>query len=95
MGTGATIAQLAQRLQFYVQRVVTDSTGLTVAYDFEIDFARPLPARSGNDTSTAPAPPDALPLATALSDQLGLRMDSARAQAEVLVIQSADRPEAN
>jgi uncharacterized protein (TIGR03435 family) len=94
-GAGATIAQLAQRLQFYVQRAVTDSSGLTVAYDFEVDFARPLPPRSSNGLSTTPASPDALPLATALAEQLGLRIDSARAQAEVLVIESADRPEAN
>jgi uncharacterized protein (TIGR03435 family) len=67
-----------------LNRPVLDKTGLTGSYDFTLDYTPsglPLPAPSGNDASDSG--PD---LATAVQQQLGLRLVAGRAQIDVVVI---------
>jgi uncharacterized protein (TIGR03435 family) len=86
-GVGATLDDLAQRLSAPAQRIVVDRTRLEGPFDFELEFTPDNNQTAGADTG--------LPLFTALQEQLGLRLESARGTVDVLVIQSAERPEEN
>jgi uncharacterized protein (TIGR03435 family) len=82
---GISLAQLAGRLDWVADRVIVDRTGLAGRYGFALRLASP----------TAP-PSDAPPvLVTALQEQLGLRLDAARAPVDTLVIDSIERPAEN
>ena len=84
-GTG-TLASIASELVVAGRRVV-DRTGLSGVYSIELRW-------SGDET--APAAADAPPgILTAASEQLGLRLRPTTAPIEVLVIDSAERPDAN
>ncbi len=73
-----------------VGRVVVDKTGLTGGYDFELQFTPEL---------SAPKPPDGAPtdsgpsLFTAIRDQLGLKLESAKEPIDFFTIEHAERPE--
>jgi uncharacterized protein (TIGR03435 family) len=75
-------------LNGYVERPVVDRTGIQGAYDFKLRWTR-------DETKTATAS-DAPPgLFTAMQDQLGLKLEPVRAQADVLMIDRIERPGAN
>lgn len=82
-----SMADLAMILQFHVDRPVVDQTGLKGRYDFTLQWA----------LDDAPATsPDAPPgLFTAIQDQIGLKLERAKAPADVLVIDRVERPGAN
>jgi uncharacterized protein (TIGR03435 family) len=89
-GIGATLDELAQRLSPVARRIVINRTGLDGRFDYEVEFApdnNQAAADAGGDTGVA--------LFTALQEQLGLRLKPARGPVDVLVIQSAERPEDN
>ncbi len=95
----ATMADLAGVMQAAVlDRPVVDRTGLEGKYDFtlrwtpdESQFAG-LGVRVPPPTDGPNAPPG---LFTAFQEQLGLKLESTRAPAEVLVIDSVERPSEN
>lgn len=71
---------------FGVGRQVIDRTGLAGKYDFELQWS-PDTLRTSADT------PGAAPgLFTALQEQLGLKLESARGPVETVVIDSIERP---
>ena len=86
--TNATMAGLALELLYNTDRPVLDRTGLTDRYDFTLKWTY--------DDSKVPAdgaaPPD---LFKAIQEQLGLKLDAVKTKADVLVIDSGERPEAN
>lgn len=84
-----TLAQLAQRIAAELGRPVTDRTGLEGPYDFDLTFA------SDAAVVAVAGPTDAPGLMTALRDQLGLRLASARAPVDVLVIDRVETPTEN
>jgi uncharacterized protein (TIGR03435 family) len=89
-GIGATLDELAQRLSGPVQRTVVNRTQLEGVFDFELQYTpdnNQTAANGGGDTGLA--------LFTAMQEQLGLRLEPARGPVDVLVIQSAERPEEN
>jgi len=99
-GAGLTLTASAMRfeqlprvLTQFVARPVYDKTGLTGEFDVVL---RALP-EPGSGSGFRP-PPAALPdtdiptVFTAIQEQLGLRLESARGPAEVLVIESVSRP---
>ena len=86
-GLGTTLDELAQRLSSPAQRIVVNRSGREGVFDFELDYTPDSQAAAAGDTG--------LPLFTALQEQLGLRLESARGPVDVLVIQSAERPEEN
>ncbi len=100
--TNQPIQSLAGILSQRLGRSVIDKTGLTGKYDFELSF---MPEPTAEDLALfGPPPPGcgsacrftALPsLFTALQDQLGLRLESARGLVDVVVIDSAVKPDAN
>jgi uncharacterized protein (TIGR03435 family) len=67
-----------------------DQTGIQGNYDILLNF-------DAYELSGRPAPPgyDKPPLTAALAEQLGLRMEPAKAQIPVLVIDSIQRPSDN
>ena len=83
----SSMSDLALILQFRVDRPVVDQTGLKGRYDFKLQWTT-------NEAQTAQ--PDAPPgLFTAIQEQIGLKLEPVKAPAEVLVIDTVQRPGAN
>jgi uncharacterized protein (TIGR03435 family) len=84
-GVGARMDALARTLANQLGRPVIDKTGLTGNYDFTLTWVYDAPANA-NELD------DGVSVFTALKDQLGLTLESARAPAQVVVIERAERP---
>jgi uncharacterized protein (TIGR03435 family) len=69
-------------------RYVIDKTGLTGRYDFELHWAP-------DDTPAESALAGGPSIFTAVQEQLGLKLESATAPVDVLVIDSAEQPSPN
>jgi len=96
-GNGVDMTFLANSLSQMVQRIVTDKTGLSGNYEFEISFTPdgPQPGPGGPLPGGAVAPPvdpNAPSIYTALQEQLGLRLEGSRAPVSVLVVDKAEPP---
>ena len=91
---GVRIGTLVEMLSRTVGRNVFDRTGLTGFYDFELAYnpGVSLPNPPPGAPPPPPVDPDAPELFTALQEQLGLKLESARGPVEVLVIDSIERP---
>jgi uncharacterized protein (TIGR03435 family) len=83
-GTGVPMADLAGNLGFHLQRYVIDKTDLLGRYDFLLHWDP-----DGVENSTEPS------LATAMHEQLGLRLKPGRGPVQMLVIDRAERPTEN
>jgi len=79
-GRAVELSEFARTLTPYFDAPVLDRTGLPGQYDFELTFVRD------------PQATDGVPLATALREQLGLRVERQQAPMDVVVIESAERP---
>jgi uncharacterized protein (TIGR03435 family) len=86
-GGGSSIGVLASILPQQVGRPVHDRTGLTGLFDFDLEFSA-----EGRDLAATAAGGDTPSIFTALQEQLGLRLESARAPLEVFVIDRVERP---
>ena len=99
-GGGLPITRIVQILSQLTGRQVRDKTGLTGVFDFTLKYMadpglKPIPfvpALSGPRTITSDADPDAPNLFTALQEQLGLKLESARGPVDVVVIDHVERP---
>lgn len=87
-----TLAALAPLLRSVAGRPIVDKTGLSGSYRVNFQFSRASPEPAGPD---APAPGDAPSVFTALQEQLGLKLESARIPVDVLVIDRMERPTEN
>jgi uncharacterized protein (TIGR03435 family) len=85
---GMQMATLAQGLAQIVGRPVIDRTGLTGYYDYTLTWM-PEP---GLGPPGPPVDPDAPSVFTAVQEQLGLKLESARGPVEVVVIERLERP---
>jgi uncharacterized protein (TIGR03435 family) len=101
-GDGQEIKQLIEQLSVLTGRTVRDKTGLTGRYDFamkmDIQMVLALAKRMGANIPAAAAnipSADGSSLMTALDEQLGLKLESARGAVPVVVIDSVQAPEAN
>jgi uncharacterized protein (TIGR03435 family) len=84
VATATTTESLSGYVGNRLGAIVLDRTGLTGAYDFTLEWS------PGNGPeATAPS------LITALSEQLGLRLEHQKAPVEVLVIDKLERPTEN
>jgi uncharacterized protein (TIGR03435 family) len=81
-------AQLTSSLAEAMQAPVLDQTGLAGKYDFSLDLTPYLPA-------TGERPDIGAMMATAVREQLGLKLEPRRAAADVLVIDHLEKPTAN
>jgi uncharacterized protein (TIGR03435 family) len=108
MGRGAKMAasqasmqELAERLAELLGRPVTDQTGLTGKYQFELYFSleglalsAPPGARMAPPPGAVEAPSDgesSLTLQTAVQEQLGLRLESRKAPLDIIVIDHIEK----
>lgn len=82
---------LAPRLN----NIVLDKTGIEGEFDFKVQFADDSPPRPGADPAEAPSDPSGPSLATALQDQLGLKLETLKAPVEVIVVDRAEKASAN
>jgi uncharacterized protein (TIGR03435 family) len=94
--------QIVDMLTMFTGRTVRDKTGLTGRYDFamklDLQMLLALAKKVG-----APVPPaaanipqaDGASLMTALNEQLGLKLESTRGPADVVVIESVEAPAAD
>jgi len=93
---GQPMAMLANTLANFAGRPVVDRTGLTGGYDFVVSFMPegrgapigPLPP----GIELPPIDPNAPSLFTALQEQLGLKLESARGPMDVIVIDNVEPP---
>ena len=93
---GCTMAQLALKLAEALQQPVLDATGVAGRFDLKLEWtpddmqARPPSAdqRAGNAPDFGAGPS----IFAALQEQLGLKLESGKVLAEVLVIDSAEKP---
>jgi uncharacterized protein (TIGR03435 family) len=97
-GQKVSISGIAEALSGFVNRPVVDRTGLTGAFDLELKWTpegyKPFAAESeaGRPVeATEPGPS----IFTAVQEQLGLKLVSARAPVDVIVIDHAEKPDAN
>src|SRR5580658_4471040 len=101
--TSMKTTALAHVLSMQLRRSVIDKTGLTGQYDFTLTFApdegaavmavpaggSPAPNFEASDSPGAPS------LFTAVEEQLGLKLESAKGPEEVIVIDQIEQPSAN
>ena len=82
---GQSMEQLATRLSRSIGQTVVDRTGLSGIFDFRLEWAQDDQFREPGATAS-PA------IFTALSEQLGLRLQSLRAPVELLVVDGVEQP---
>jgi uncharacterized protein (TIGR03435 family) len=96
---GCTMAQLALKLAEVLHQPVLDATGVAGKFDLKLDWtpddmqARPPSAdqRAGNTLDSGAGPS----IFAALQEQLGLKLEPGKIPAEVLMIDSAEKPSEN
>jgi uncharacterized protein (TIGR03435 family) len=89
-GKGVTMSTLAGNIARSVRRSVLDKTGLTGTYDLHLEWTdSPLNDIANPDKSDLPS------IFSAVTEQLGLKLESAKGPVEVIVIDRMDRPTPN
>ncbi len=96
MGRVASVSDVAESLSATLGRVVVDKTGLTGNYDFDLQWTPDESVLRGLRDPDAPPPdPNGPSIFMALQEQLGLELKSAKGAVEILVIDRAEKPDAN
>lgn len=88
---------LANFLARSLERPVTDKTGLTGKYDFRLQWTPEQRGPGGMEGPVGAATPDPMgaSIFTAVQEQLGLRLESQKGMAEIVVIERAEKPTEN
>ena len=81
-GTRASITDLTRALSVMLEHPVLDKTDLKGVYDFLVQYSP-----TGEDDQSS--------LFTALQEQVGLRLESQKGQAQIFVVDRVEKPEAN
>jgi len=98
---GVSMTVLAHHLSMWVDRIVTERTGLQGTFDLSLRW---LPDRLPEVTAPLSTPglatigavdPSAPSIFTALREQLGLKLEPLRGPAEVLVVERVEKPTIN
>jgi uncharacterized protein (TIGR03435 family) len=82
-----SMGEFSLMLQFMMDRPVVDETGIAGRYDFAMSWTP-----QDTETTDANAPPG---IFTAIQEQLGLKLEPAKAPTDVLVVDKVERPSAN
>jgi uncharacterized protein (TIGR03435 family) len=87
-----TVGQLISSISGETGRPVLDQTGLSGNYDWQLEWiANPVQSTTVEPNSASAA----ADLFTAVQEQLGLRLEATKTMIEVLVIDHAEKPDAN
>jgi bla regulator protein blaR1 len=95
---GSTMAALASTLSTFAGRIVVDRTGLAGGYDVDLNWTPDQisrPAGGGDQpvqVNGVTVDPNGPSLFTALQEQLGLKLESAKGPVDVLVVERAEKP---
>ena len=93
---GAPLKPFLEYLAPSVSRVIIDRTGLTGRYDANLEWTPAQPASpSSGIPNTTPTDPNRPTIFTAIQEQLGLKLEPARAPVDVLVIDHVEHPTEN
>jgi uncharacterized protein (TIGR03435 family) len=92
---GARIDRLVNTLTDRMGVPVIDQTGLVGLYDFTLKFASARVAEAQAAGNSAPVPETAPELATAIQEQLGLKLERTKGPIKIVVIDHIERPSAN
>jgi len=84
---GMALSNLAFNVSRWTDRVVVDRTGLDGTFDWDVQW---VPDPQVPDPAH---PPEGPSLFAALRDQAGFKLDGARAPVDVLIVESAARPD--
>jgi uncharacterized protein (TIGR03435 family) len=94
--SGVPMEMIARILTPYLGREVIDKTALTSYYDVTLKWTPEVRSATvpapGLPSGTLPLDPDAPNIFTAVQEQLGLKLESARAPLEVVVIDHLEKP---
>jgi uncharacterized protein (TIGR03435 family) len=86
------MADLADFISNQLGLPVIDATGLSGRYDYTLSFLmEPGGRAAGPDATTGTEPELGTSLIEALRDELGLRLERTKGQAEVLVVDHAEK----
>ena len=100
-GRSVSLELIATYLAPRLRRIVVNRTGLSGLFDIDLrwsleDAQRAALGRLSPDGATPPPADPTYPgMATALNEQLGLRLEAAKGPVEVVVVESAARPSPN
>lgn len=83
---GASIEQLAAALSAVTGRKVVDETGVSGSFDLQLSWT---PVRPGADAGQGRA------LVTALQEETGFTLESARSSLPVLIVERISKPSEN
>jgi uncharacterized protein (TIGR03435 family) len=96
LGRGQRLSTLARMLTPFAERTVIDRTGLVGGFDFDLTLPEQNAGRRRPGETAAPGANDPSGgVFTLLQDELGLKLESARAPLEFVVIERVDRPTAD
>jgi uncharacterized protein (TIGR03435 family) len=90
-GASVPISALVSMLQGHVGRAVIDKTGLKGLFDFHVEFSPSALEVNAPELQQQTRPS----LFSALQEQLGLKLESARGHGEILVIDHVEKPSEN
>jgi len=92
-GRKMPMSLLISTLSNSLNRHIVDQTNLTGTFDLDLHWLPDqLPNNAGGFAPQLPIDTSWPPLLTALQEQLGLKLESARGPVDVLVIESAEKP---
>ena len=96
MGREVEMAGVTATFTSYLSRTVIDKTGLTGKYNIDLTWTpdETMPHGPG-DAGQPPTDPNGPSFFSALQEQLGLRLDSVKAPAQMVVIDEAKAPAGN
>ncbi len=95
-GRVVSTGELAEALAMLLNRSVLDKTGLTGNYDFDLRWTPDgSTIREPGDPDEPRPDPSGPSIFTAVQEQLGLKLESAKGPVEVLVIDHVEKPDAN
>ena len=94
--TSGNVSDLASDLSGVLERIVVDKTGIVGRFHIQLTFTPDDSVKRFPDFPGAPQPPaDGPNIFTALQEQLGLKLESAKGPVELLVIDHVEKPSEN
>jgi uncharacterized protein (TIGR03435 family) len=92
-GIGATLRQLAGNLSVVLGRPVIDDSGSDAQYDFKLEYTPEIAVQGASEEASPPV--DTPSIFTALTEQLGLRLEPRKGPVPVYVIEKIEKPAEN
>jgi uncharacterized protein (TIGR03435 family) len=89
--TGVSMPQFAVFLSSTMERPVLDATGVPGVFDFKLEWSTQDGAAKAPDANEVASPS----IFTALQEQLGLKLESAKGPVEIIVVDHAEKPTEN